>query len=136
MKIAVIFLILSVMMFACTASKKVHNIQPTSAGIDSSQIKPVEERNEPVSKKDSGIDDVYGKVIRNRIDFATFNARVRVKYQGMEGGDDGTAYVRLKKDSVLWLSVRGPLGIEGFRVLITKDSVTVINFLRKYIQQR
>src|SRR4051812_40968596 len=136
MKTAVIFLILSIIMFSCTASKKVQNIPPAPTKVDSPYRKPVEERSEAFQVKKSDTDDVYKKVVENKIDFATFNARVRLKYEGMEGGDNGTAYVRLKKDSIMWLSVRGALGIEGFRILITKDSVMVINFLKKNIQQR
>lgn len=36
----------------------------------------------------------------------------------------------------MWLSLRGALGIEGFRVLITKDSVKVMNLLKKNVQYR
>jgi hypothetical protein len=36
----------------------------------------------------------------------------------------------------MWLSLRGPLGIEGFRVLITKDNVTVLDLLKKNVQYR
>lgn len=82
------------------------------------------------------IRDVYNKVIKNKIDFTTFNAKVRVQYEGKEGGDDATAFIRLKKDSAMWLSLRGALGIEGFRVLITKDSVKVMNLLKKTVQFR
>src|SRR4051794_24111343 len=107
MKTAVIFLILSIIMFACTASKKVQNTPVAPAKVDSPYPTPREVRNEAVPKESSGAGDAYKKVIQNKIDFTTFNARVRVKYEGMEGGDDGTAYVRLKKDSAMWLSVRG-----------------------------
>jgi len=42
----------------------------------------------------------------------------------------------LKKDSVMWISIIAALGIEGFRVLITPDSVKVINKLDKTVQLR
>jgi hypothetical protein len=61
---------------------------------------------------------------------------VRVGYQGKEGGDEATAFVRMKKDSAIWISLRGALGIEGFRVLITQDSVKVMNLLKKNVQFR
>lgn len=73
------------------------------------------------------IKEIYNKVIKNKIDFNTFNARVRVAYTGKDGGDEATALIRVKKDSAIWLSLRGPLGIEGLRVLITNDSVKVMN---------
>lgn len=41
------------------------------------------------------------------------------------------ATIRLKKDSVLWMSITPALGIELARVLITQDSVKLINRLEK-----
>jgi outer membrane lipoprotein-sorting protein len=61
---------------------------------------------------------------------------VRVEFSGKDGGDEATAFIRLQKDSLMWLSLRGALGIEGFRVLVTKDSVKVMNLLKKTYQLR
>ena len=80
--------------------------------------------------------EVFNKVIRNKIDFTSFSAKAKVEYTANGNSNDATAYVKLLKDSVLWLSLRGPLGIEGVRVLITKDSVKVINYLENNVQLR
>jgi len=40
------------------------------------------------------------------------------------------------KDSVIWVSINAALGIEAFRVLITPDSVKVLNKLDKVAQLR
>jgi len=45
-------------------------------------------------------------------------------------------FVRMYKDSLIWLSVNGALGIEGMRVLIDKDSVRMLNKLDKEYQVR
>ena len=50
--------------------------------------------------------------------------------------NDFNAFIRMRKDSVLWVSVNALLGIEAFRVLITPDSVKVINKLDKVVQLR
>jgi len=42
----------------------------------------------------------------------------------------------MKKDSIIWISVNGALGIEGMRVLIDKDSVRILNKLDKEYQVR
>src|SRR5919112_1763697 len=47
------------------------------------------------------IRDVYNKVIKNKINFSTFNAKVKVAYTDQEGGDDVTAFIRVKKDSAI-----------------------------------
>src|SRR4051794_37313132 len=133
MRIAAIFPVLSIMMFACHASKKVQNIQTPISDVDTNPaitINPTIPDSLPSSKK------VFDKVLKNQIEFSTFNAKARVQYQGPEGEDDANAFVRIKKDSAIWISLRGALGIEGFRVLITPDSVKVINFLKKYVQRQ
>jgi hypothetical protein len=42
----------------------------------------------------------------------------------------------MKKDSIIWISVNGLLGIEGMRMLIDKDSVRTMNKLDKEYQVR
>ncbi|MDB5249476.1 MAG: hypothetical protein JWQ40_3870 [Segetibacter sp.] len=134
MRIATAFLGLIIVMFSCRPAKKVQKIQEAISKVDTTAVIVVRENKTVDSTR--LIKDVYNKVIKNKIDFTTFNAKVRVGYSGKEGGDEATAYIRLKKDSAIWLSLRGALGIEGFRVLITKDSVKVMNLLKKDVQYR
>jgi hypothetical protein len=76
-------------------------------------------------------------VEKNRIDFQTFSAKVKVDFEGSDGKkNDFNAFIRLRKDSVLWVSINALLGIEAFRVLITPDSVKVLNKLDKVVQLR
>lgn len=142
MRIVAIFLFLSIMMFACRPAKKVQKIQQAISKVDTTSVVVVSD-NKSETKSDNrktetetSARDIFDKVIKNKIDFTTFNAKVRVQYEGKEGGDEATAFIRLKKDSAMWLSLRGALGIEGFRVLITHDSVKVMNLLKKNVQYR
>lgn len=81
--------------------------------------------------------DIYHAVEKNRIDFETFSAKVKVDFEGSDGKkNDFNAFIRLRKDSILWVSVNALLGIEAFRVLITPDSVKVLNKLDKVVQLR
>jgi hypothetical protein len=81
--------------------------------------------------------EVYDQIMKNKIDFNTFSAKVKVDFEGNDGKKtDFNAFIRLKKDSVMWISIIAALGIEGFRVLITPDSVKVINKLDKIVQLR
>lgn len=82
------------------------------------------------------IKGIVGKLETQRINFATFSAKVKMDYDGSEGNGQATVYLRMHKDSVIWLSLTGALGIEGFRVMITPDSVKVMNKLEKIIQYR
>lgn len=63
----------------------------------------------------------------NRIDFKTFSGRAKVSYTiGNGDGADVTAYINILKDSMIWISIHAVLGIEGLRVLITHDSVKIM----------
>lgn len=117
---------------ACGPAKKVQKIQTAISKVDTT----------PVVRVSKGVDSasqflaVYNKVLKNKIDFQTFNAKLRVEYDGKEGGDEATAFVRLVKDSLLWLSVRGPLGVEGLRVIVSQDSVKVLDPIHKNVKLR
>lgn len=143
MRIVAIFLFLLMMMVACNPAKKIQNTEPVLSTPDTTSVvvatdnhtsEAASEGNKPEIK--TAVNDVLSKVLKNKIDFSTFNAKVRVKYAGTDGGDEATAFVRIKKDSAIWFSLRGPLGVEGFRVLITKDSVKVMNLLKKNVQYK
>jgi hypothetical protein len=75
------------------------------------------------------IKDVYNGIQSNRINFTTFSAnKIDVDYEDGDGKKyNVTAHVRMYKDSVIWISITGPLGIEGLRAYITKDSVHLLN---------
>lgn len=125
---------MSLAVVGCRPAKKVQKIQEAISRVDTSGVTVVKKTD--TSDSLNRARNIYNKVIQNRIDFKTLSAKVRVEYNGKEGGDEATAYIRMEKDNMIWLSLRGALGIEGFRVLITKDSVKVMNLLKKQVQYR
>jgi hypothetical protein len=84
------------------------------------------------------IKNTIEKLRQNYIDFKTFNAKIKVEYQDNKGKrQDLTAIVRIIKDSTVWISLTASiLNIEVYRVLITKDSVILLNKLDKEVQYR
>lgn len=81
------------------------------------------------------ISQIYRSIDSNRIDFNTFSAKIKVDFQDKDGKkNDFTAFIRLKKDSILWISINAILGIEAFRAVITPDSVKVLNKLDKEVK--
>ena len=125
--IAVLFALFAV---SCRSTKK---IQTAISKKDTTQIVRVEN-----AFDSSGfIRQVYSGIIRNHIDFNTFSAKVKVDYRGGDGKNyDFNAFLRMRKDSVIWVSINAALGIEAFRILITPDSVKVLNKLDKVAQLR
>lgn len=92
---------------------------------------------------DPGVDSaaIIGQILeklRNReIKFQTFSAKLKLDYTDLNGkSNTATAFIRLQKDSVLWISLTGTLGVEGFRALIKPDSVIVLDKLEKTVTRR
>ncbi|MDB5199748.1 MAG: hypothetical protein JWO92_1711 [Chitinophagaceae bacterium] len=81
--------------------------------------------------------DLVGTLIRNRINFKTFSAKIKVEYEDTKGKQpDVNAFVRMQKDSIIWISINATfLSIEAFRILITKDHVTILNKLQKQVEE-
>jgi hypothetical protein len=75
---------------------------------------------------------------RNYIDFKTFSAKIKVDIEDSKGKQpDLVAVVRIIKDSAIWVSLSASiLNIEVYRVLITKDSVILLNKLDREVQRR
>tara|TARA_R110000868_G_scaffold42063_11_gene142814 strand:- start:1031 stop:1852 length:822 start_codon:yes stop_codon:yes gene_type:complete len=68
----------------------------------------------------------------NAFEFSTLNFKASVQIEN-EGGKKNSfrANFRLKKDSAIWISISPALGIEVARLLITDDTVKIINRLNK-----
>lgn len=72
-----------------------------------------------------------------QLPFTTFSAKTKVIYSNKEGKQpDFIAFIRMQKDSIIWLSLANDIGIEGIRMLITPDSIKVMDKLAKTIQIR
>jgi len=83
------------------------------------------------------IKTVYSAIESNRIDFKTFNAKVKVNFEGSDGkNSDFNAFIRIRKDSVIWVSIIAALGISAFNVMITPDSVKMIDKIDKVVKLR
>jgi len=67
----------------------------------------------------------------NAFHFDTFQAKADVKVKQKDQQNSFKANIRIKKDSLIWISITPLLGIEMARVLITEDSVKVINRLNR-----
>lgn len=118
-------------MGSCRSAKK---IQTAVSKKDTSHVAPVID-----ARADSirFISEVYQGIQKNRIDFRTFSAKVKVEFAGNDGKrTDVNANIRITRDSVIWVSINALLGIEAFRVMITPDSVKLLNKLDKIIQLR
>ena len=69
-------------------------------------------------------------------DFTTLKAKVKMDYEGDNQSINATANIRMKKDSLIWISVTGLLSVEGARLMVTPDSVILMNKLKHNVVRR
>src|SRR5678815_2230499 len=118
---------------SCRSTRKIQSA--ISVKKDSTEV--VKPTSDPHQDSIKFIKDNYYQLLANKIEFETFSAKINTDYEGSDGKKyDVNVFIRMKKDSLIWISVNGALGIEGMRVLIDKDSVRILNKLDKEYQVR
>lgn len=70
-------------------------------------------------------------IAENEIAYHTFSGRAKCNWQDDKIQMDFQASIRMVKDSLIWGSITGPLGIEVARFLVTRDSFRLISNLSK-----
>ncbi len=61
--------------------------------------------------------------------FHSLSMRAKLTWADEKTEQDFTGSIRIQSDSLIWVSLSGPMGIEGFRVLISPDTFKIINRL-------
>lgn len=123
---------------ACKTVKKVAVIKEAISKKDTAQVVIIHE----TPKVDSAliVQGIIEKVAKTRIDFKTFNAKIKVDYESTQGTDNYVVYLSMAKDSVIFIRIRGSfMGIpaEGMQIKISKDSVVLVSKVgKKYVQYR
>lgn len=140
MRLVPIFIFLSIIIFACGSARKVQNIEQPALKVDTAvAVEAVTKPdNKPVIKQEvvATTKGIFEKVLKNHLNFSTFSAKAQAEFQQGKEGGNATTFIRIKKDSTIWLSLRFTLGIEGARILITRDSIKIMNFQKKTIAYR
>ena len=86
----------------------------------------------PVKLKGSNVIETFDSLLAHQFDFEWLTAKAEVEYTDRENNPESfDVNIRVRKDSVIWISVTPLLGIEAVRVLITPDSMKIMNRLRK-----
>lgn len=69
-------------------------------------------------------------------DFNFLQAKARVKFDDGKINQSFTANIRIENDKTIWMSLTGPFGIEGARILMSKDRIQIIDRLNsKYYDE-
>jgi outer membrane biogenesis lipoprotein LolB len=107
------FFVLLAALALLSACKSTRNITAT-------EIKPEKLSSEEIAEK------LHSRL--HQYHTVDFKAKVSVKDKKTQ---NFTANVRMVRDSVIWASFTGTLGVEGARIIITKDTIHVLDKLKK-----
>lgn len=121
-------------MYSCRSAK---NIQTAVAKIDTVAVVVTILPNHAKDDSIAFIKETYKGVMNNHINFTTFSGKINLDYEDAEGKKyNVNAHIRMYKDSVIWIVITGPLGIEGLRAYITPDSVKLLDKQNKIYTPR
>jgi hypothetical protein len=81
--------------------------------------------------KEEGPEYLYSRLKDNELRFDWLSLRFDASYTQKRNSTDFKGQIRVRKDSLIWISVTPALGIEMFRMVITTDSVRYVNRFNK-----
>jgi hypothetical protein len=67
----------------------------------------------------------------NDLEFEYLTTSSKIRFSNDDKNLSATANIRLKKDSIIWVSITPGFGIEAARGIITKDSLIFVNRMNK-----
>lgn len=129
-KILSILIVAPLLIWSCHSVRKLKKSIVPVATVDTSVLVKID----TVLREDSGaiIRENYSRIMGNRIQYTSFSAKVDIDYIDPDGKKtNANAHIRMLKDSVIWITVTGMLGIEGLRACITADSVKILDKTKK-----
>ena len=67
------------------------------------------------------------EVQNNEFDFDSFQAKMNLRVETADKSFSTKGQLRMQKDSIIWTSISAPLGVEVLRMMVTPDSVFMLN---------
>jgi hypothetical protein len=99
--------------------------------------KKVTEAPLPVKLKGDSVIVVFDSLMHHQFDFSWLTGKAEVEYT--DKNNETTSFdvnLRMRKDSAIWISITPLLGIEVARVLVTPDSIRILDRLNKTYMHR
>jgi hypothetical protein len=124
-----LYLILVLLSVACANVKKVQVIQ------DALTVKVLPDSAALAEKArlDSAlmVEGIVRNIANTKIGFKTMNAKLKIDYETTKDKDSYIANLSIQKDSGMYITIRGAMGVIGLKAFINKDSVILIFPLSK-----
>ena len=77
------------------------------------------------------VEGIVHNIAHTKIAFNTMNAKLRMDYETSKNKDSYIANLSIQKDSGMYITIRGAMGVIGLKAYISKDSVVLIFPLSK-----
>jgi hypothetical protein len=77
--------------------------------------------------QEEGADYLINKLKEHELKYEWFTAKFSAEYENKGQSNSFDGQIRIRKDSLIWLSFSPVLGIEVFRMMISQDSVKFID---------
>jgi len=74
---------------------------------------------------------IVNNIAHTKIAFNTMNAKLKMDYETSKNKDSYIANLSIQKDSGIYITIRGAMGVIGLKAFINKDSVVLIFPLSK-----
>jgi hypothetical protein len=81
--------------------------------------------------KEEGPDFLYTNLVQNEFQSDWYSVKFDASYTDKKNTNDFKGQIRIRRDSLIWITITPALGIEMFRMIITNDSVKYFNRLNK-----
>lgn len=115
------YLILLLLSVACANVKKVQVIQDALAV----KVLPDSAALAEKARLDSVlmIEGIVHNIAHTKIGFITMNAKLKMDYETSKNKDSYIANLSIQKDSCMYITIRGAMGVIGLKAFINKDSI-------------
>jgi hypothetical protein len=118
-------------MVACRHPKKLARSSFPAADTNKVTVVKDSSSNEELSRFTS---DMLKGIHANYIDFNTFSGKMKLAFEtDKKSHNNLNATFRIKKDSIIWISISAPIVDEVIRAVITPDSLKMYNRLDKQL---
>ena len=116
----VLFFLMLLIFAACKTSKKI-----------------VESPSASTKLKGQEVIQIFDSVLTHQFNFQYLSAKANIDYTDKTGETQSfDINLRVHRDSIIWISITPLLGIEAARVLVTKDSVHILDRVHKTYSKR
>lgn len=125
--------VLVLLSFACANVKKVQVIQDALAV----KVLPDSIALAEKARLDSVlmVEGIVHNIAHTKISFNTMNAKLKMDYETSKNKDSYIANLSIQKDSGMYITIRGAMGVIGLKAYINKDSVVLVFPMSKKIER-